>query len=134
MTPNFETMYSAHESEMLKDAYEAITKCDMWEWLKTFTPHANEGFLLVTHPNLDILYETLKYQGHSGSSWAWTMRIMQNIAKIGWTAHLRNHTSVRALESWAQEVRTGACPCRQSKGFTTEWCGVAGGGVPACDH
>ena len=27
-----------------------------------------------------------------------------------------------------------ACLCRQQKGFTSGWCGVAGGGVPACDH
>jgi hypothetical protein len=27
-----------------------------------------------------------------------------------------------------------ACGCRQKQGFTSGWCGVAGGGVPACDH
>ena len=27
-----------------------------------------------------------------------------------------------------------ACPCRKKKGYRYGWCGVAGGGVPACDH
>jgi len=27
-----------------------------------------------------------------------------------------------------------ACSCRVKQGFATGWCGVAGGGVPACDH
>jgi hypothetical protein len=27
-----------------------------------------------------------------------------------------------------------ACSCRKKQGFSTGWCGVAGGGVPACDH
>jgi ADP-ribose pyrophosphatase len=26
------------------------------------------------------------------------------------------------------------CWCRRENGFTSGWCGVAGGGVPACDH
>jgi hypothetical protein len=26
------------------------------------------------------------------------------------------------------------CSCRKKAGFTSGWCGVAGGGVPACDH
>ena len=31
-------------------------------------------------------------------------------------------------------VVNSACFCRREKGFTEGWCGVAGGGVPACDH
>eukprot|EP00047_Mylnosiga_fluctuans_P017472 m.61617 g.61617 ORF g.61617 m.61617 type:complete len:135 (+) comp7095_c0_seq1:88-492(+) len=27
-----------------------------------------------------------------------------------------------------------ACMCRREQGYTEGWCGVAGGGVPACDH
>lgn len=26
------------------------------------------------------------------------------------------------------------CLCRRQQGFKEGWCGVAGGGVPACDH
>ena len=34
----------------------------------------------------------------------------------------------------ALPIKTTACPCRKAKGLTEGWCGVAGGGVPACDH
>jgi hypothetical protein len=27
-----------------------------------------------------------------------------------------------------------ACACRKAKGYSKGWCGIAGGGVPACDH
>lgn len=26
------------------------------------------------------------------------------------------------------------CGCRKQQGFSSGWCGIAGGGVPACDH
>jgi hypothetical protein len=34
----------------------------------------------------------------------------------------------------ALPIKNTACPCRKAKGLTHGWCGVAGGGVPACDH
>lgn len=27
-----------------------------------------------------------------------------------------------------------ACPCRSRRGYKHGWCGVAGGGVPGCEH
>ena len=32
------------------------------------------------------------------------------------------------------EKKGSVCPCRAAKGHVEGWCGVAGGGVPACDH
>lgn len=31
-------------------------------------------------------------------------------------------------------VHIPPCGCRVARGYTSGWCGVAGGGVPACDH
>jgi len=119
--PDFATIYSSLECEMLQDAHDAISQCELWDWLGTYTPHANEGFMFSTHPNLDKIQAAMKYTGHSGSSWGWTMRTMQAIAKAGgWDAYLKRQPH--------------ACGCRLAKGFTHGWCGVAGGGVPGCDH
>jgi hypothetical protein len=121
MTPDFSSLYSAYECEMLQDAYDAITKCDLWDWMRTYTPHANEGFMFSTHPSLAQIQSGMKYTGHSGASWGWTMRTMESIAKAGgWDAF--------------KASRPPPCPCRLAKGFTSGWCGVAGGGVPGCDH
>jgi hypothetical protein len=140
-TPSFETIYSPHETEMLTDAHTAITACELWDWLRDFHPHANEGFMFSRDPALDRIAEAMTYKGHSGSSYAWTMRVMDDIAKNGWEEHknrVRQVRSAKQLNDWAsQQPRkpTGnPCPCRQLKGFTDGWCGVAGGGVPACDH
>ncbi len=117
--PPFEEMYDEHECMMLRDAFNAITECNLWSWLKTYTPHANEGFMFSTHPNLDAINLAMRYEGHSGSSYAWTMRVMESLAKNGWDGH---------------KLKWRPCACRAAKGLRSGWCGVAGGGVPGCEY
>lgn len=144
-TPDFETIYEDFECEMLKDAYQAITACDLWGWMKEYTPKEGMGFMFSRHDNLDRIDKEMKYGGHSGSSYGWTMRVMEDIAKRGWERHLnavRQARAEHALQDWARAQRklpdfptySGACPCRARKGYTSGWCGVAGGGVPGCEH
>lgn len=147
-TPSFETLYTNYESRLLRDAYDAITNCNLWNWMKEFQPHEREGFMFAQHPNLDRISMEMKLMGdHSGASYGWTMRQMESIAKIGWDAHkneVRKARANRNLRQWADERRTtraatyptygSVCPCRHALGFKSGWCGVAGGGVPACDH
>ena len=114
---NFPSHYSKLERELLTDAHQAITACDLWDWMKTYTPDKYKGFVFSTHPNIDRINAAMKYTGHSGTSYGWTMRTMEKIAKLGWN-----------------EALNPPCPCRSAKGFTFGWCGVAGGGVPGCEH
>lgn len=138
-TPDFQSIYSAYESTLLKDAYDAITACNLWDWLRAYSPQ--EGFMFSTHPNLERIHKKMKtYDMHSGASYGWTMRQMESIAKHGWEEHrnkVRQKRAEEKLQTWADEQRKpkgGPCPCRLARGYTTGWCGVAGGGVPACDH
>lgn len=136
-TPDFETIYTAFESTMLKDAYEAITACDLWEWMKNFTPKEDEGFMFSRNDTLERINKEMKFDGHSGSSYGWTMRVMEDIAKRGWEGHknrVRQARSERQLRQWAVEQQRTCCPCRAVQGYTSGWCGVAGGGVPGCEH
>ena len=130
MTPNFETIYAPLESAMLKDAYEAITKTDMWDYMRLKSTPGPDGFMFSSAIELAIINADMTYREHSGSSYAWTMRIMQDIARNGWSMH--------QLRKWAEKVRKPKrgfpCGCRIAKGYDFGWCGVAGGGVPACDH
>ena len=140
--------FNAHESTMLQDAYDAVTRAEMWEYLKLPTTPGKDGFMFSSAIELAAINSEMQYQGHSGASYAWTMRQMESIAKRGWTAYANTIVSKRAMDILAadeaalkrQSDRSGtpsyvpACPCRAAQGHTTGWCGVAGGGVPGCDH
>lgn len=139
-TPNFESIYGAFEATMLKDAYDAITACDLWGWMREFSPEDGKGFMFTSHPNLERIDKAMKYQGHSGASYGWTMRQMESIAKIGWDEHrniVRRKRAEEQAKKWAETQRPpkgNPCYCRAMQGYKDGWCGVAGGGVPGCDH
>jgi hypothetical protein len=140
-TPDFESIYTAYESTLLKDAYDAITACDLWQWFRNYYPDPERGFIFSNHPNLDRIHKQMKlYDMHSGASYGWTMRQIESIAKRGWEEHRNQVRRKRAedkLATWADQQRTpkgNPCGCRLARGYTSGWCGVAGGGVPACDH
>jgi hypothetical protein len=68
------------------------------------------------------------------------MRQMEAIAKGGWEPYANRIRLVKSTQQLRHEeelakIRAGrACECRAAKGLSSGWCGVAGGGVPACDH
>ena len=84
MPHNYSDLFYEPEVVMLQDADNAITTCELWGWLKNYVPEENKGFMFSEHPNLTRINNAMKYQGHSGSSYGWTMRQMEQIAKLGW--------------------------------------------------
>lgn len=85
MSHNYSDLFTENDANMLKDADAAITQCGLWDWLREYTPDEDKGFMFSSHPNLDRINSAMKYGGHSGSSYGWTMRQMEYIAKHGWT-------------------------------------------------
>jgi len=68
--------------EMLQNAWTAITQLDLWDYMKRDT----ESYMLSSDTEIDIIHkkmEALGYDGHSGSSFGWTLRQMQYIAQNG---------------------------------------------------
>jgi hypothetical protein len=132
--------YTQQEAEMLADAYQAVTKADMWEYLRLPSTPGKDGFMFSSDIELAAINSEMTYSGHSGASYAWTLRQMEAIAKGGWEAYANRIRMVKATEQLRHEeemtrIRAQrACPCRAETGHTSGWCGVAGGGVPACDH
>lgn len=124
MEPKFSELYDEHDAEMLQDAYDTIKRLGLWEWFGKFEPHANEGFMFTSDINVAMIGKELKYQDHSGASFGITMRLVHHIAQNGWENH----------KNEAIKRHGAACPCRRARGKATRWCGVAGGGVPACEH
>ena len=87
MERNYESIFPAFEAHLLRDMDTAITECNLWDWLKTFTPDSDRGFMFTRHANIDKITSKSKYDGHSGASFAWTMRHMESVAKEGWDAY-----------------------------------------------
>jgi hypothetical protein len=68
--------------EMLQNAYKAITLTETWKFVKKDI----ESFSFSSAPEIWHITNKmveLGYNNHSGSSFGWTMRQMQYIAKFG---------------------------------------------------
>lgn len=98
--PNYKgTDYGrAMDKEMFTDAYNSVAKVNGgWAYLKDPDAVGEGGFMFsasVSRPNIraeidNEINKTESGQGHSGCSYALTMRAMEYIAKRGWLAFIR---------------------------------------------
>jgi len=78
---------------ILTDAFQAVTAAECWELIKQEPNGGAFGF--STDPWISKITAEMKYEGHTPSSWAWTMYQMQNIARDGWDAYVAH---VRAFK------------------------------------
>lgn len=74
-----------------KSAHNAISRCELWNWLKNYEVDQGRGFMFTRNvPQLDKLSEEMDKDpvngGHSGASYGCTMRNMEFIAKHGYQA------------------------------------------------
>jgi hypothetical protein len=95
--------FDTHESTMLADAYQAVTKADMWEYLRLPTTPGKDGFMFSKDIELAAIAFEMQYQGHSGSSYAWVMRQMEAIAKGGWTGWANRMRYLRSMQQLRHE-------------------------------
>jgi hypothetical protein len=71
----------------VEDAYKAVSSIEGgWDFLKSYTPAENSGFMFSSDPMLDKIGAKLD-QAHSGASYGYTMRQMEYIAKNGLEAY-----------------------------------------------
>ena len=69
--------------EMFDDAYMAIDAVwGGWEFMER--DPGEGGFMYSSDPYSAAIQKNMKYDGHSGASYGWTMRVMQKIARVGW--------------------------------------------------
>ena len=79
---NFEYVTDNSEREILINAWQAITMTENWNFVK----QPIESFSWSNDPRINIISNKmveLGYNGHSGSSFGYTMRAMQYIAQNG---------------------------------------------------
>ena len=81
-------IYDNNNRTMLKNAHQAITNAEAWDWIRNFQ---GQSFMFSNDAMIGKISKNmvaLGYDGHSGSSYGWTMRCMEHLAKNGKEAFL----------------------------------------------
>jgi hypothetical protein len=80
---------------MFDDAYQAITKAEAWDYMKT--DPGDGGYMFTQSDMLAKINTKMTYDGHSGASYGWTMRTMQHLARTGWEAFVKEYSAARMV-------------------------------------
>ena len=75
----YDTDFRKHLLEMA----DAITSLELWTWLKEYEPESEKGFMFSRNDNLNKIINETQNSGHSGATFAYSMRGMEMIAKSG---------------------------------------------------
>jgi hypothetical protein len=87
-TPSFnqwkETrVYGRDFRPSLKQMADTIDRLELWDWLKNESPPKDTGYMFWGHENIDAISNGLENNQHSGATFAFALRCMQSIAKVG---------------------------------------------------
>lgn len=98
-----------NEKQMLENAILSVNQLNLWEWLREF----GGSFMFNTEPNVLLIVQKMEengYSGHSGSSFACTMRNMQYIARYGYEAWKTHYLdSVRGSQTKTKTQQEYKC-------------------------
>lgn len=85
------TTYDEQSRKYLKDAYDTVTRLELWDKMKEEV--GDGGFMFSNKDYVDQIGNGLEFRDeHSGFTFSWTLRIIQWIAQDGWDAF---YTKVR---------------------------------------
>ena len=125
-TPPFELLFHGKTLSNLRDVYETIDVLDLWSWIVNYEPEKDKGNAFWLDENVIAILENLDGPYHS-DEFRYAFDTLQKIQQMGgWDAYYEDMVN--------PNPKNRACPCRRDQGYTSGWCGVAGGGVPACEH
>jgi hypothetical protein len=75
-------------NEMIKDGIISVIKAsnelgiEMWAYMSEYSAPANQGFMFSDDVKISIIGQKMQI-GHSGTSYGWTMRYLERLAKYG---------------------------------------------------
>ena len=79
---DFLSKCSDHERPMLTSAFNVIETNNYWSFMSEYSPEEGKGFIWSSHPKLDEIRTKITDEwGHSGASLAYTMRVIEGVAK-----------------------------------------------------
>lgn len=87
MEGNFGFVSSASDRNILSNAFNSITKLDLWN-VFDIDPPQDSGYIFWENDDVKKIASSLDSDGHSGASFAYVMRHMQFIRKNGWNAYV----------------------------------------------
>ena len=76
-------IYGSDFTPELKMMADTITKLELWEWLRNYSPDKGKGFMWSSDKNIKKISNALPQNNHSGATFAYAMRQMEFIAKNG---------------------------------------------------
>jgi hypothetical protein len=84
---DFSFIRDPHTRHMVSNGYTAVNQLELWKWMKEYIPENDKGFMFSDHPYINRIMAKMESlpnpPGHSGSSFAVTMRHLEYIAKHG---------------------------------------------------
>jgi hypothetical protein len=109
---DFSFVEDGHERMMLKSMYDAVTITENWAKLRDAPTQGS--FMFPKDPVVIKMTSELEkadeFKGHSGSSFGWTIRNIELIAKSGWAAFCKNYikhqleTKIEKARNWRDEA------------------------------
>ena len=81
----FVEVYGSDFRSSIKDMADTTTRLNLWTWFREESPPDDTGYMWWGHENIHKISNGLKDNQHSGATFAFCMRVMQAIAKQGFT-------------------------------------------------
>ena len=78
-------VYGTDFRPYVKDMCDTVTRLELWDWFLTESPPDDCGYTYWSHPNVNKINNGLHDNQHSGATFGYCMRLMQAIAKQGFT-------------------------------------------------
>jgi hypothetical protein len=87
---DFSWWNSRDDAELCDTAYRAVTKCELWGWLKDYYLPNGTSYVMASCmvPELLMLADDLEEDQHSGSTMNWTLFQMHQCARLGWDEYV----------------------------------------------
>ncbi len=87
---DFSFIESSMDRMMYEDMYTAVSNANAWEEIKA--DPGEGGFMFGAQDLVSKISSHLNDRvGHSGASFAYTLRVMQSIARQGWNVFVETH-------------------------------------------
>lgn len=74
-------VYEKDFTEPLNNMFQFIIKNKLQKWFVEFEPETDKGYMWSSNPIIDEISEGVKKDGHSGATFCYSLRIMQDIFK-----------------------------------------------------